>query len=62
MMYLDMDGTEIKVGDYVAFKDDIETSGKVSGFSRGLVQVKVWHEDLHDFDTHMVSPKRCWHE
>jgi phosphoribosyl-AMP cyclohydrolase len=59
---VDGDGKEIRVGSYVSFKDDIETSGKVSGFRMGRVLVEVWCDCDHDYRTFNVDPKRCWQE
>ena len=58
----DMDGNEIKVGDYVGFKNGIEQSGKVVRFDRGMVVLSCWDSDAGEHFEQSVSPNRCWHE
>ena len=59
---LNMDKVEIKIGDYVGFKNGVEQSGQVIGFDRGLVLVGVWDGDIGESVTITVAPSRCWNE
>ena len=61
-MALDMDGREIRVGDNVGFKDDVEQYGRVVSISGGYVQVNVWCGETGEYEARMVSPRRCWKE
>ena len=50
---------QIKVGDFVTFKRDIELSGKVTAIVNGQALVKVWDSDRGEYEIYHVSLHRC---
>jgi hypothetical protein len=61
-MTLDGDGTEIRVGQYVSWKDGIERSGKVHSVHNGWVGVETEDPITGEPYTAVVSARRCWRE
>jgi hypothetical protein len=62
MAKLDMDGREIRVGEYISWKGDIEMSGKVIDNRGPWIEVRTTDNEFGTPETRMVDPRRCWHE
>lgn len=56
------DGDEVRIGDFVSFKDDIETTGKVAAFKRGFIEILVIDDVTGDARMYSIHPKHAWKE
>ena len=60
--FKDMDGTEVHVGDFVGWKDDIEQSGRVRAFGPTTVQIVAWDSVRGEHYECQKSQNRVWFE
>jgi hypothetical protein len=57
-----VEGTEVRMGDYVGFKDGVEESGRVEGFENGQLVVSCWDGEAGEYYERRKAPSRCWFE
>jgi hypothetical protein len=57
-----LEGQNVKLGDYVGFKDGVEQSGKLVAIRGTDLTLRVWDSEEGEHYEVVKSASRCWKE